>query len=84
MEEIMTSLGVEKDKIELPEIQQEANRQARTQDEEEQAAFDQGEGAADQMSQTPQAQALSLEEILGGGIPQSQFPESRATPVGSQ
>lgn len=74
MEEILTSLDIDKNKLEIPQLEQEQ-------------AMGQGQapqGGPDIQSQQPQASTGSLQEILGGGIPQSQFPGSAATPTGAQ
>lgn len=78
--EIMTSLNIDKYKLEIPKAVQNTM-----------APPDQGqpEGAPDQMSQVPQAGAGSLADIFGGGqaatgLPQTQFPGSPAIPGGNQ
>jgi len=75
MEEILTALDIDKNKLEIPEVEQQQNSGV------EQPAE---QGGPDQASQQPQADTGSLQEILGGGMPQSQFPGSSATPTGAQ
>jgi len=75
MEEILTSLDIDKNKLEIPKLEQEQAQGAQ-----EPAQ----QGGPDQQSQQPQADTGSLQEILGGGMPQSQFPGSAATPTGAQ
>lgn len=71
--EIMTSLDIDKNKLEIPVAVQNTM-----------AAPPQGqpeEPGADMMSQVPQAGAGSLQDMMGGGaaIPQASFPGSPAT-----
>lgn len=73
LEEIMTSLNIDKNKLEIPVSVQ-------------RTMMDQGQpeqGGPDMMSQVPQAGSGSLADIFGGGsesgIPQSSFPGSPAT-----
>jgi len=75
LEEILTSLDIDKNKLEISKVEQE-----QAQGLQEQAP----QGGPDMQSQQPQADTGSLQEILGGGIPQSQFPGSSATPTGAQ
>lgn len=73
--EIMTALDIDKHKIEIPEAIQRTMAQA---PEEEGAPM---EGEPDQMSQVPQADAMTMGEVMGmggPGIPQSSFPGSPA------
>lgn len=74
--EIMTSLDIDKSKLEIPMAQQ----QTMMQPQEGQPV----EPGADMMSQVPQAGAGSLQDLMGGGpgIPQSEFPGSPATQGG--
>lgn len=75
--EIMTTLDIDKYKLEIPQTVQ-ATMQAP-----QGAAPEQG--GPDQMSQVPQAGAGSLQDMFSGGgpgIPQSQFPGSPATAGG--
>jgi len=77
MEEILTSLDIDKNKLEIPEMEQQQNAAQQPQQPAQQ-------GGPDLQSQQPQADTGSLQEILGGGVPESQFPGSRATPTGAQ
>jgi hypothetical protein len=81
--EIMTTLGIKKEKIELPQIEQLGD--TLPEENKDKEPVGQLEGGAqpgatpDQFSQVPQAQAQSLDSILGqtaqqqGGIPQTNF-----------
>jgi hypothetical protein len=79
--EIMTSLDIDKYKLEIPEAVQ-----ATMQPQPDQGGPEQG--GPDQMSQVPQAGSGSLADIFGGGsalgIPHSSFPGSPATAGGNQ
>lgn len=75
--EIMTSLDIDKSKLEIPMAVQNTM-----------AAPAEGapvEQEADMMSQVPQAGAGSLQDLMGGGagIPQTEFPGSPAIPGGN-
>lgn len=78
LEEIMTSLNIDKHKLEIP-----VSVQNTMKPQEEMAPEP---GGPDMMSQVPQAQAGSLQDMMGGGpsIPQSSFPGSPATQGGVQ
>lgn len=75
--EIMTSLDIDKSKLEIPQAVQ--NTMAPP----EQGAPEQP--GADMMSQVPQAGAGSLQDLMGGPqLPQTEFPGSPAIPGGNQ
>lgn len=75
--EIMTSLDIDKHKIEIPQSVQ-ATMQAPQEGAPEQ-------GGPDQMSQVPQAGAGSLQDMMAGPqFPQTQFPGSPAIAGGNQ
>jgi hypothetical protein len=71
--EIMTSLDIDKHKLEIPQAEQMTVGAP--------MPGDQEQGMPDQMSQVPQAGAGSLQDMMGGGaeMPQSSFPGSPAT-----
>lgn len=77
--EIMTSLDIDKNKLEIPQAVQ-ATMQS-------QGGESPEEGAPDTNSQIPQASSGSLADMLGGGtelgIPQTEFPGSPALPGGN-
>lgn len=78
--EIMTSLDIDKHKLEIPQTVQDTMQ--------EPAPGQPDQGGPDEMSQVPQAGAGSLADIFGGGsalgIPHSQFPGSPALAGGNQ
>ncbi len=74
--EIMTSLNIDKHKLEIPHVVQ------KTMAPPEQPAAPPQQAtpgqAPNQMSQVPGAGAGSLQDMFSGGMPQTQFPASRA------
>lgn len=78
LEEVMTSLNLDKYKLERPKVEQEL-MQPQSEAPLEEGATQPGT-TPDEMSQIPQAAGMSLEDLLGGaGIPRTQFPGSPAT-----
>ncbi len=72
--ELMTSLDIDKTKLEIPEAVQRTMAQQPEMSGPEQ-------GGPDMMSQMPRADAGSLQDMMGGGaaLPQTEFPGSPAT-----
>lgn len=83
LSEIMRSLGLDVQKLEIPAAEQEQMSGAP-----QGTPQPQGPGGPDQMSQVTAPTTGSMEDQLGSAagpqIPHAQFPKSRATPAGSQ